>query len=204
MKLKHVLNPRDNWERATRHMSPILDSRAKHGLIKKAKMNTDNLLKVFAESKDVFIFDLDKTTFIRPKIFTHKIKFSFKKGFYLVDDLATYIFWDSFIVSLFDRPLPLAKKMKRFIREGKKVGIYTARQYRWFSKLWIRLKIGKVSFIKFRPKGDNTIDHELKERYLKECIHSYDYFNFAHIVAYDDNAEIIKMYHQNDIEGIKC
>ena len=204
MKLKYILNPRDNWERATRHMSPILDYRAKHGLIKKAKRNTDNLLKVFAESKDVFIFDLDKTTFIRPKIFTHKIKFSFKKGFYLVEDLATYIFWDSFIVSLFDRPLPLAKKMKRFIREGKKVGIYTARQYRWFSKLWIRLKIGKVSFIKFRPKGDNTIDHELKERYLKECIHSYDYFNFAHIVAYDDNADIIKMYHQNDIEGIKC
>jgi len=204
MKLKYILNPRDNWERATRHMSPILDYRAKHGLIKKAKRNTDNLLKVFAESKDVFIFDLDKTTFIRPKIFTHKIKFSFKKGFYLVDDLATYIFWDSFIVSLFDRPLPLAKKMKRFIREGKKVGIYTARQYRWFSKLWIRLKIGKVSFIKFRPKGDNTIDHELKERYLKECIHTYDYFTFAHIVAYDDNAEIIKMYHQNDIEGIKC
>tara|TARA_B100000900_G_scaffold357366_1_gene327649 strand:+ start:60 stop:674 length:615 start_codon:yes stop_codon:yes gene_type:complete len=204
MKLKYILNPRDNWERATRHMSPILDYRAKHGLIKKAKRNTDNLLKVFAESKDVFIFDLDKTTFIRPKIFTHKIKFSFKKGFYLVEDLATYIFWDSFIVSLFDRPLPLAKKMKRFIREGKKVGIYTARQYRWFSKLWIRLKIGKVSFIKFRPKGDNTIDHELKERYLKECIHTYDYFTFAHIVAYDDNAEIIKMYHQNDIEGIKC
>jgi len=204
MKLKYILNPRDNWERATRHMSPILDYRAKHGLIKKAKRNTDNLLKVFAESKDVFIFDLDKTTFIRPKIFTHKIKFSFKKGFYLVEDLATYIFWDSFIVSLFDRPLPLAKKMKRFIKEGKKVGIYTARQYRWFSKLWIWLKIGKVSFIKFRPKGDNTIDHELKERYLKECIHSYDYFNFAHIVAYDDNADIIKMYHQNDIEGIKC
>jgi len=204
MKLKHILNPRDNWERATRHLSPILDARAKEEMMKKGKMNTDNLLKAFADKKDVFIFDLDKTTFIRPKIFTHKIKFSFKKGFYLVDDLATYIFWDSFIVSLFDRPLPLAKKMKRFIREGKKVGIYTARQYRWFSKLWIRLKIGKVSFIKFRPKGDNTIDHELKERYLRECIHSYDYFNFAHIVAYDDNAEIIKMYHQNDIEGIKC
>ena len=204
MKLKHVLNPRDNWERATRHMSPILKSRKKEEMMKKAKMNTDNLLKLYANKKDVFIFDLDKTTFIRPKIFTHKIKFSFKKGFYLVEDLATYIFWDSFIVSLFDRPLPLAKKMKRFIREGKRVGIYTARQYRWFSKLWIRLKIGKVAFIKFRPKGDNTIDHELKERYLKECIHSYDYFNFAHIVAYDDNADIIKMYHQNDIEGIKC
>ena len=205
MKIKHVLNAKSEWERATRHMSPILKARQKNKMLKKAKMNLSYLEKTFVDNETVYIFDLDKTTFIRPKLFTHKIKFSFKKGFYLVDDLATYIFWDSFLVSLFDKPLPLAKKMKRLLKEGKKVGIYTARQNRWFSPLWVRLKIGKgVAFTKFRPKHDSSIDHELKERYLKECIHSYDYFNFARIVAYDDNAEIISMYKQNDIEGILC
>ena len=127
--------------------------------------------------------------------------FNFKRGFYWKYDLATYIFFDSFIVSLFDQPLPLAKELKERLARGQKVGVYTARQYRWFSYLWCYLKIGKgLSFVKFRPKNDKTTDVELKERYLKECLFEYDYFNTAKIVAYDDNEDILSMYRQNEIE----
>ena len=57
-----------------------------------------------------------------------------------------------------------------------------------------------LSFVKFRPKNDKTADVELKERYLKECLFEYDYFNSSHIVAYDDNEDILSMYRQNEIE----
>ena len=104
-------------------------------------------------------------------------------------------------MSLFDQPLPLANEMKERLARGQKVGVYTARQYRWFSYLWCYLKIGKgLSFVKFRPKNDKTADVELKERYLKECLFEYDYFNSSHIVAYDDNEDILSMYRQNEIE----
>lgn len=150
----------------------------------------------------VYIYDLDNTTFKRAKIFTHRLRFNFKRGFYFEYDLATYIFWDSFIVSLFDRPLPLAEEMKFHLANGEKVGIYTAREFRWFSYLWCRIKIGKgLTFVKFRPKNDKTSDHELKERYLKECLFKYDFFNTAEIVAFDDNELILSMYRQNDIQG---
>jgi hypothetical protein len=153
------------------------------------------------DRQNVYVYDLDMTTFKRPKIFCSKLKFSFKRGFYWKYDLATYIFWDSFLVSLFDQPLPLANEMKERLARGQKVGIYTARQYRWFSYLWCYLKIGKgLSFVKFRPKNDKTADVELKERYLKECLFEYDYFNSSHIVAYDDNEDILSMYRQNEIE----
>ena len=149
----------------------------------------------------VYVYDIDMTTFKRPKIFCSKLMFNFKRGFYLKYDLATYIFWDSFIVSLFDQPLPLANEMKDRLARGCKVGVYTARQYRWFSYLWCYLKIGKgLSFVKFRPKNDKTTDVELKERYLKECLFEYDFFNTAKIVAYDDNVDILSMYRQNEIE----
>tara|TARA_Y100001938_G_C8075266_1_gene425634 strand:+ start:569 stop:1159 length:591 start_codon:yes stop_codon:yes gene_type:complete len=149
----------------------------------------------------VYVYDLDMTTFKRPKIFCSKLMFNFKRGFYWKYDLATYIFWDSFLVSLFDQPLPLAKELKERLANGQKVGVYTARQYRWFSYLWCYLKIGKgLSFVKFRPKNDKTADVELKERYLKECLFKYDYFSFADIVAYDDNEDILSMYRQNEIE----
>ena len=153
------------------------------------------------DRQNVYVYDLDMTTFKRPKIFCSKLMFNFKRGFYWKYDLATYIFFDSFIVSLFDKPLPLAKEMKERLARGQKVGIYTARQYRWFSYLWCYLKIGKgLSFVKFRPKNDKTADVELKERYLKECLFEYDYFNSSHIVAYDDNEDILSMYRQNEIE----
>ena len=107
-------------------------------------------------------------------------------------------------MSLFDKPLPLAEQMKRHIKEGRNVGIFSARSEKWFSNLWVRLKIGKgVSFTKFRPKNDNTKDHELKERYLRECLDSYTLFQWSpRIVAYDDKKEIIDMYKQNDVEGV--
>ena len=153
------------------------------------------------DQQNVYVYDLDMTTFKRPKIFCSKLKFSFKRGFYWEYDLATYIFFDSFLVSLFDQPLPLAKELKERLARGQKVGVYTARQYRWFSYLWCYLKIGKgLSFVKFRPKNDKTTDVELKERYLKECLFEYDYFNSSHIVAYDDNEDILSMYRQNEIE----
>ena len=153
------------------------------------------------DRQNVYVYDLDMTTFKSPKIYCSKLKFSFKRGFYWKYDLATYIFWDSFLVSLFDQPLPLANEMKERLARGQKVGIYTARQYRWFSYLWCYLKIGKgLSFVKFRPKNDKTADVELKERYLKECLFEYDYFNSSHIVAYDDNEDILSMYRQNEIE----
>ena len=153
------------------------------------------------DQQNVYVYDLDMTTFKRPKIFCSKLKFSFKRGFYWKYDLATYIFWDSFFVSLFDQPLPLANEMKERLARGQKVGVYTARQYRWFSYLWCYLKIGKgLSFVKFRPKNDKTADVELKERYLKECLFEYDYFNSSHIVAYDDNEDLLSMYRQNEIE----
>ena len=153
------------------------------------------------DRQNVYVYDLDMTTFKRPKIFCSKLMFNFKRGFYWKYDLATYIFFDSFIVSLFDQPLPLAKEMKERLARGQKVGVYTARQYRWFSYLWCYLKIGKgLSFVKFRPKNDKTADVELKERYLKECLFEYDYFNSSHIVAYDDNEDILSMYRQNEIE----
>ena len=88
------------------------------------------------DRQNVYVYDLDMTTFKRPKIFCSKLKFNFKRGFYWKYDLATYIFFDSFIVSLFDQPLPLAKEMKERLARGQKVGVYTARQYRWFSYLW--------------------------------------------------------------------
>ena len=153
------------------------------------------------DRQNVYVYDLDMTTFKRPKIFCCKLMFNFKRGFYWKYDLATYIFWDSFLVSLFDQPLPLANEMKERLARGQKVGVYTARQYRWFSYLWCYLKIGKgLSFVKFRPKNDKTADVELKERYLKECLFEYDYFNSSHIVAYDDNEDILSMYRQNEIE----
>lgn len=153
------------------------------------------------DRQNVYVYDLDMTTFKRPKIFCSKLMFNFKRGFYWKYDLATYIFFDSFLVSLFDQPLPLANEMKERLARGQKVGIYTARQYRWFSYLWCYLKIGKgLSFVKFRPKNDKTADVELKERYLKECLFEYDYFNSSHIVAYDDNEDILSMYRQNEIE----
>lgn len=156
------------------------------------------------DADTVFIYDLDYTTFVRPKIFTHKPTFSFNEGFKWKYSLAWYIFWDSFIVSLFDKPLPLLRDMKHNIKLGRKVGIFSARSEKWFSNLWVRLKIGKgVSFTKFRPKNDNTADHELKERYLKECLDSYTLFQWSpRIVAYDDKKEIIDMYKQNDVEGV--
>ena len=131
------------WDRHERHMSAY-----------------ENL------NDNVYIYDLDYTTFERPKIFTHKPTFSFQEGFKWEYSLAWYIFWDSFLVSLFDKPLPLAKEMKDKIKQGLNVGIFSARSEKWFSNLWVRLKIGKVSFVKFRPQNDNTVDHELKERYL--------------------------------------
>ena len=168
------------WDRHERHMSAY-----------------ENL------NDNVYIYDLDYTTFERPKIFTHKPTFSFQEGFKWEYSLAWYIFWDSFIVSLFDKPLPLAKEMKDKIKQGLNVGIFSARSEKWFSNLWVRLKIGKVSFVKFRPQNDNTVDHELKERYLKECLDSYTLFQWSpRIVAYDDKEEIIDMYIQNDVEGI--
>ena len=168
------------WDRHARHMSAY-----------------ENL------NDNVYIYDLDYTTFERPKIFTHKPTFSFQEGFKWEYSLAWYIFWDSFIVSLFDKPLPLAKEMKDKIKQGLNVGIFSARSEKWFSNLWVRLKIGKVSFVKFRPQNDNTVDHELKERYLKECLDSYTLFQWSpRIVAYDDKEEIIDMYIQNDVEGI--
>ena len=169
------------WDRHFRHMSAY-------------EYHNDN----------VYIYDLDYTTFERPKMFTHKPTFSFKEGFKWEYSLAWYIFWDSFLVSLFDKPLPLAQQMKREIKEGRNVGIFSARSEKWYSNLWVRLKIGKgVSFTKFRPKNDNTADHELKERYLKECLDSYTLFQWSpRIVAYDDKKEIIDMYRQNDVEGV--
>lgn len=169
------------WDRHARHMSAY-------------ENRNDN----------VYIYDLDYTTFERPKIFTHKPTFSFQEGFKWEYSLAWYIFWDSFLVSLFDKPLPLAKEMKDKIKQGLNVGIFSARSEKWFSNLWVRLKIGKgVSFTKFRPKNDNTADHELKERYLKECLDSYTLFQWSpRIVAYDDKKKIIDMYIQNDVEGI--
>ena len=160
------------WDRHFRHMSAY-------------EYHNDN----------VYIYDLDYTTFERPKMFTHKPTFSFKEGFKWEYSLAWYIFWDSFLVSLFDKPLPLAQQMKREIKEGRNVGIFSARSEKWYSNLWVRLKIGKgVSFTKFRPKNDNTADHELKERYLKECLDSYTLFQWSpRIVAYDDKKEIIDM-----------
>lgn len=168
------------WDRHARHMSAY-------------ENRNDN----------VYIYDLDYTTFERPKIFTHKPTFSFQEGFKWEYSLAWYIFWDSFIVSLFDKPLPLAKQMKKEIKQGLNVGIFSARSEKWFSNLWVRLKIGKVSFVKFRPQNDNTADHELKERYLKECLDTYTLFQWSpRIVAYDDKKEIIDMYRQNDVEGV--
>ena len=168
------------WDRHERHMSAF-----------------ENL------NDNVYIYDLDYTTFERPKIFTHKPTFSFQEGFKWEYSLAWYVFWDSFIVSLFDKPLPLAKEMKDKIKQGLNVGIFSARSRKWWSDLWVRLKIGKVSFVKFRPHNDNTIDHELKERYLKECLDTYTLFQWSpRIVAYDDKEEIIEMYIQNDVEGI--
>lgn len=168
------------WDRHARHMSAY-------------ENRNDN----------VYIYDLDYTTFERPKIFTHKPTFSFQEGFKWEYSLAWYIFWDSFIVSLFDKPLPLAKQMQKEIKQGLNVGIFSARSEKWFSNLWVRLKIGKVSFVKFRPHNDNTVDHELKERYLKECLDTYTLFQWSpRIVAYDDKEEIIEMYRQNDVEGI--
>ena len=168
------------WDRHERHMSAY-----------------ENL------NDNVYIYDLDYTTFERPKIFTHKPTFSFQEGFKWEYSLAWYIFWDSFLVSLFDKPLPLAKEMKDKIKQGLNVGIFSARSRKWWSDLWVRLKIGKVSFVKFRPHNDNTVDHELKERYLKECLDTYTLFQWSpRIVAYDDKEEIIDMYIQNDVEGI--
>ena len=169
------------WDRHERHMSAY-------------EYHNDN----------VYIYDLDYTTFERPKIFTHKPTFSFQEGFKWEYSLAWYIFWDSFLVSLFDKPLPLAKEMKDKIKQGLNVGIFSARSEKWFSNLWVRLKIGKgVSFTKFRPKNDNTADHELKERYLRECLDTYTLFQWSpRIVAYDDKKEIIDMYKQNDVEGV--
>ena len=169
------------WDRHERHMSAF-------------ENRNDN----------VYIYDLDYTTFERPKIFTHKPTFSFQEGFKWEYSLAWYIFWDSFIVSLFDKPLPLAKEMKDKIKQGLNVGIFSARSEKWFSNLWVRLKIGKgVSFTKFRPKNDNTADHELKERYLRECLDTYTLFQWSpRIVAYDDKKKIIDMYKQNDVEGV--
>ena len=90
---------------------------------------------------NVYIYDLDYTTFERPKIFTHKpsinwLSFEIEWKY----DLAWYIFWDSFIVSLFDKPLPLAKEMKDKMKQGLHVGIFSARSKKWFSNLWVRLK----------------------------------------------------------------
>ena len=169
------------WDRHERHMSAY-------------EYHNDN----------VYIYDLDYTTFERPKIFTHKPTFSFQEGFKWEYSLAWYIFWDSFLVSLFDKPLPLAKEMKDKIKQGLNVGIFSARSEKWFSNLWVRLKIGKgVSFTKFRPKNDNTADHELKERYLRECLDTYTLFQWSpRIVAYDDKKKIIDMYKQNDVEGV--
>ena len=92
--------------------------------------------------------------------------------------------------------------MKHHMKLGRKVGIFSARAKKWYSALWVRLKIGKVEFLKFRPKNDNTADAELKERYLQECLHEHSFFSFApRIVAWDDKKDIIKMYEQNDVEG---
>lgn len=160
-------------------------------------------MEAFNKDADtVFIYDLDYTTFERPKIFTHKPTFSFMGGFKWEYSLAWYIFWDCFIVSLFDKPLPLLRDMKHHIKLGRKVGIFSARSEKWYSALWVRLKIGKVEFLKFRPKNDNTKDDELKERYLQECLHEHSFFAYApRIVAWDDREDIIKMYKQNDVEG---
>ena len=160
-------------------------------------------MEAFNKDADtVFIYDLDYTTFERPKIFTHKPTFSFMKGFKWEYSLAWYIFWDSFIVSLFDKPLPLLTDMQKHIKLGRKVGIFSARSIKWYTPLWVRLKIGKVEFLKFRPKNDNTKDDDLKERYLQECCNEHSFFAYAsRIVAWDDRADIIKMYKQNDVEG---
>jgi len=179
--VKHERDLDYYWDRHFRHMSA-------------KEYNNDN----------VYIYDLDYTTFERPKIFTHKPSidwntFSIKWDY----SLAWYIFWDSFIVSLFDKPLPLAKEMKDKIKQGLHVGIFSARSQKWFSNLWVRLKIGKVSFIKFRPQRDDTADHELKERYLQECLDTHQFFQWSpRIIAWDDKEEIIEMYRQNDVEGV--
>lgn len=155
------------------------------------------------KNENVYIYDLDYTTFVRPKLFTHRPRFNWSLfKFEWSYDLAWYIFWDSFLVSLFDKPLPLAEQMKREIKEGLNVGIFSARSEKWFSGLWVRLKIGKVKFVKFRPTSDNTPDHVLKERYLRECLDEYSFFQWSpRIMAWDDKQEIISMYKQNDVEG---
>jgi len=184
------------WERHERHMKGI--------------QNPNNLDKQFSviandvHNDNVYIYDLDYTTFERPKIFTHKPRIDWKTFSIKWDySLSWYIFWDSFIVSLFDKPLPLAQQMKDDIKWGLKVGIFSARSEKWYSNLWVRLKIGKVSFAKFRPAKDETVDHELKERYLKECLDTHQFFQWSpRIIAYDDKEEIIEMYKQNDVEGV--
>jgi len=179
--VKHEADLDYYWDRHFRHMSA-------------KEFHNDN----------VYIYDLDYTTFERPKIFTHKpridwLTFEIKWEY----NLAWYIFWDSFIVSLFDKPLPLAREMKEKIKQGLHVGIFSARSKKWYSNLWVRLKIGKVSFIKFRPQRDDTADHELKERYLQECLETHQFFQWSpRIIAYDDKEEIIEMYKQNDVEGV--
>lgn len=178
--VKHEADIDYYWDRHFRHMG-------------ENRFNNDN----------VYIYDLDYTTFERPKIFTHKpridwLTFEIKWEY----NLAWYIFWDSFIVSLFDKPLPLAREMKDKIKQGLHVGIFSARSEKWFSNLWVRLKIGKVAFAKFRPQRDDTTDHELKERYLQECLDTYTIFQWSpRIMAWDDKKEIIDMYRQNDVEG---
>jgi len=184
------------WERHERHMKGIQNPN-----------NFDKQFSVIANdvhNDNVYIYDLDYTTFERPKIFTHKPRIDWKTFSIKWDySLSWYIFWDSFIVSLFDKPLPLAQQMKDDIKWGLKVGIFSARSEKWYSNLWVRLKIGKVSFAKFRPAKDETVDHELKERYLKECLDTHQFFQWSpRIIAYDDKEEIIEMYKQNDVEGV--
>ena len=184
------------WERHERHMKGIQNPN-----------NFDKQFSVIANdvhNDNVYIYDLDYTTFERPKIFTHKPRIDWKTFSIKWDySLSWYIFWDSFIVSLFDKPLPLAQQMKDDIKWGLKVGIFSARSEKWYSNLWVSLKIGKVSFAKFRPAKDETVDHELKERYLKECLDTHQFFQWSpRIIAYDDKEEIIEMYKQNDVEGV--
>ena len=67
-------------------------------------------------------------------------------------------------------------------------------------KRYFKYKRKDIHCVYFWKDGTVFTAYDDKERYLKECLFEYDYFNTAKIVAYDDNEDILSMYRQNEIE----
>jgi hypothetical protein len=106
--------------------------------------------------------------------------------------------WDAFSAAChLDAPnTPIIATLLAFERRGHKIEIWSGRSaaVRGKTKDWLDVHLmGRIA-LKMRLEGDHTPDHELKARWLRDCINKPD-------LVFDDRASVVAMWRAH---GIVC